>query len=201
MANETTALSKMESAAADRIALPKPVEAKEPTVKILRANSEDIHIGENTSFEGSFTTEGAIFVDGQLTKARIQANQLSIGPRGQLEGEVEVSRAEIGGAFAGRITVTSELVLRSTARVEGEVTCRQIVAHRGATLRAQVVAEAANGPDPLAPATTAGPGNLLRRRRRWRGAALVGAFALGGLTVGGAVGTFMLFRFSSMIMP
>ena len=62
MAKETTALSKLESASADRVVLPKTVGTKEPTVKILRANSEDIHIGENTRFEGSFTTEGTIFV-------------------------------------------------------------------------------------------------------------------------------------------
>jgi len=169
--------------------------------KILRARNEDIHIGENSSFEGSFETEGAIFVDGALTKAKIQASQLSVGPNGKLEGEVAVSSAEIAGAFAGRMVVTSALVLRSTAKVEGEIECAELVTHRGASVRAQVASRSGNPADAsTAVLTRASFGSFWRQSWR-RSAPLGGAFLLGSLAAFGALGTFLLFRMGPMIAP
>lgn len=201
MANETNAVAKPTSATpGSRLPQP-PSETEKRAVKILRAGSEDIHIGENTSFEGSFETRGTIFVDGQLTKARVQASQLSIGPRGRLEGEVAVSRAEIAGSFSGRITVASELVLRSTASVEGEVVCAELITHRGAAIRAQLASRAGDGNDATGSAPSIAAGKVARRQSWGRGAALTGAFALGAAAALGTVGTFLLFRLAPLVMP
>lgn len=204
MADETNTLGKPIFEAAERLP-PRPPSktdrTEKQTVKILRATSEDIHIGENTSFEGSFETLGTIFVDGQLTKARVRAAQLSIGPRGRLDGEVVVSRAEIGGSFSGRITVALELVLRSTANIEGEIVCAELVTHRGAAIQAQVGSHAGDGANSPAPESPLPAGKIARRKNWVRGAALGGAFTLGALAAVGTVGTFLLFRLAPLVMP
>lgn len=201
MANEANMPGKPLASGPERLVVHSPRQAEGPAAKILRAGSEDIHIGENTTFEGSFETRGTIFVDGQLTKARVQASQLSVGPRGKLEGEVAVSRAEIGGAFSGRITVTSELVLRSTARVEGEIACAELVTHRGATLRAQVASRTGETVDPSAPVAAGLVSGGLRQRSWGHTTALGGAFALGALVAIGGVGTFLLLRLAPLVVP
>lgn len=108
------------------------------SVRVMRAGSEDIVVGENSSLEGTFETQGSMFVDGSMSKADLTATLLSIGTSGSVEGSANVSRAEIAGSFDGRMTVSGEVILRSTSHVSGEIQCGKLITHRGATIRAQV---------------------------------------------------------------
>jgi cytoskeletal protein CcmA (bactofilin family) len=108
------------------------------TVRVMRAGSEDIVVGENSSLEGSFETQGSMFVDGSLTRADLKTSLLSIGTSGSVEGSAAVSRAEIAGSFDGQLMVTGEVILRSTSHVTGEIQCGKLISHRGATVKAHV---------------------------------------------------------------
>ncbi|HEX7776030.1 MAG TPA: polymer-forming cytoskeletal protein [Parvibaculum sp.] len=126
------------------------------SVRVMRAGSEDIVVGENSSLEGTFETQGSMFVDGSMTKADLKTSLLSIGTSGSVEGSATVSRAEIAGSFDGRLTVTGEVILRSTSHVTGEIQCGKLITHRGATIRAQVSvvddeSEAGDGGDEARP--------------------------------------------------
>lgn len=107
-------------------------------VRVMRAGSEDIVVGENSSLEGSFETQGSMFVDGSLTKADLRTTLLSIGTAGSVEGNATVGRAEIAGDFDGRLEVEGEVILRSTSHVVGEIVCGKLISHRGACIRAHV---------------------------------------------------------------
>lgn len=108
------------------------------TVRMMRAGSEDIVVGENSSLEGSFETQGSMFVDGRLTRADLKTALLSIGTSGSVEGSATVSRAEIAGSFDGQLMVTGEVILRSTSHITGEIQCGKLISHRGATVKAHV---------------------------------------------------------------
>ncbi len=110
----------------------------EAPVRILRAGNEDITIGENSLLEGSFETQGSIFVDGAAVNADLRAFQLSIGATGRVEGQASVLRAEIAGVFDGTLDCAGEVILRSSSRIAGEVKCAKLVTHRGAVIDAQV---------------------------------------------------------------
>lgn len=107
-------------------------------VHLLRAGNEDITIGENSVLEGSFETQGAMFVDGAAINADLHATQLSIGATGRVEGQATVLRAEIAGAFDGSLECSGEVILRSSSRIGGELKCTKLVTHRGAVIDAQV---------------------------------------------------------------
>lgn len=107
-------------------------------VRLLRAGNEDITIGENSVLEGSFDTQGAMFVDGAAVNADLHAAQLSIGATGRVEGQATVLRAEIAGAFEGVLECSGEVILRSSSRIGGELKCAKLVTHRGAIIDAQV---------------------------------------------------------------
>lgn len=108
------------------------------TLRVMRAGSEDIVVGENSSLEGSFETQGSMFVDGSLMGADLKTMLLSIGTAGSVAGNAQVTRAEIAGTFDGHLNVTGEVILRSTSHVTGEITCGKLISHRGATVRAHV---------------------------------------------------------------
>lgn len=108
------------------------------TVRVLRAGSEDIVVGENSSLEGSFETHGSMFVDGIMSHADLKTSLLSIGVAGSVEGSAHADRAEIAGRFDGRLAVSGEVILRSSSHVTGEIQCGKLISHRGATIRAEV---------------------------------------------------------------
>jgi len=108
------------------------------TMRVMRAGSEDIVVGENSSLEGSFETQGSMFVDGSLMGADLRTTLLSIGVSGSVAGNAHVGRAEIAGTFDGQLIVSGEVILRSTSHVTGEITCGKLISHRGATVRAHV---------------------------------------------------------------
>jgi cytoskeletal protein CcmA (bactofilin family) len=107
-------------------------------VRMLRAGNEDITIGENSVLEGSFDTQGAMFVDGAAINVDLRAAQLSIGGTGRVEGQASVLRAEIAGLFDGVLECSGEVILRSSSRISGEIRCAKLVTHRGAVIAAQV---------------------------------------------------------------
>ena len=109
-----------------------------PPVRMMRSGSEDIVVGENSALEGSFETQGSMFVDGNLMGADLRAMLLSIGTTGSVAGKANVTRAEIAGAFDGHLNAEGEVILRATAHVSGEITCGKLVSHRGACVRAHV---------------------------------------------------------------
>lgn len=109
-----------------------------PTVRVMRAGSEDIVVGENSSLEGSFETQGSMFVDGRMARADLKTSLLSIGIAGSVEGSAHADRAEIAGSFDGQLNVAGEVILRSSSHVTGEIQCGKLISHRGATIRAHV---------------------------------------------------------------
>ncbi|MEN6544037.1 polymer-forming cytoskeletal protein [Parvibaculum sp.] len=108
------------------------------TVRVLRAGSEDIVVGENSSLEGSFETQGSMFVDGTMSHADLRTSLLSIGVAGSVEGSAHADRAEIAGRFEGQLIVSGEVILRSSSHVTGEIQCGKLISHRGATIKAEV---------------------------------------------------------------
>lgn len=114
------------------------VEHRPANVHVLRAGNEDIVVGDNSSLEGSFDTNGSMFVDGLVRRAELRANLLSISASGRVEGEAFVQRAEIAGEFEGTLTCAGEVIMRSTGRVSGHITCGQLVTHRGAGVDAHI---------------------------------------------------------------
>ncbi len=107
-------------------------------VRLLRAGNEDITIGENSVLEGSFDTQGSMFVDGAAINADLRAAQLSIGATGRVEGQATVLRAEIAGTFDGTLMCSGEVILRSSSRISGELKCAKLVTHRGAVIAAEI---------------------------------------------------------------
>jgi cytoskeletal protein CcmA (bactofilin family) len=153
----------IESFAGPKSATPPKESGRKPiataTVRVLRAGSEDIVVGENSSLEGSFETQGSMFVDGMMSRADLKTCLLSIGVAGSVEGSANADRAEIAGTFDGRLVVNGEVILRSSSHITGEIQCGKLISHRGATIKAQVTVIE----DEIDPSEMSDEGRPLRR--------------------------------------
>lgn len=98
------------------------------------SRADDIVIGPGVRTAGKFQTSGSIFVDGALDDGDVACRWLSISRGGEFHGAVTAERVEIAGLLDGNAVASEEIILRSTARVTGNVTAPYVTVHRGAQL-------------------------------------------------------------------
>lgn len=102
---------------------------------------EDIFIGYGSALTGDFFTQRSILVDGSIDNATLNCKHFSLSRSGFVIGSAVSETAEISGKFSGELHCSSDLVLRSSAVVDGNVTCRSVTIHRGARLKGNVSVE------------------------------------------------------------
>ena len=93
-------------------------------------------IAKNTSINGDVTSEGDFRIDGIVDGTIKTSGRVIIGASGKVKGNVECANADIEGEFAGKLLVTELLLLKSTAKINGEVYINKLSVEPGATFNA-----------------------------------------------------------------
>ncbi len=99
-----------------------------------KANFEKINtlIGVGASLESAvFYVEGTIRIDGTYNGKLNVNGDLVISETGVVKGDVEVNHALIAGKITGNIICKNEIHLSSTALVEGNINCANLVVDNG----------------------------------------------------------------------
>jgi len=89
-------------------------------------------IVEGTKIKGEVKTDSNFRLDGYLDGALDTSGKLVVGVTGKIEGEVVCANADIEGEVIGNIKVEGLLILKSTARVTGNITAGKIGIENGA---------------------------------------------------------------------
>ena len=89
-------------------------------------------IGNGTSISGDVTSNGDIRIDGSITGNLNTKAKLVLGAPGTILGEVHCKNSEISGKVEGKITVEELLVLKSTARIYGDIITSRLSIEPGA---------------------------------------------------------------------
>ncbi len=89
-------------------------------------------IGAGTSIEGDVVSGGDIRIDGNLKGTLRTRGKLVVGPTGTIEGEVTCQNADVSGNVRGKITVTELLALKTSAKINGEITTGKLAIEPGA---------------------------------------------------------------------
>ena len=90
-------------------------------------------IGEGTVFEGTLRARSDVRVSGRIVgKLQVEGKAI-VAQEGSVEGEVHAASADIAGTIEGDLHVTDRLVLKGTARVEGNIRTGRLVVEEGAT--------------------------------------------------------------------
>ncbi len=89
-------------------------------------------VGEGTTFEGTLRADSDVRASGRLI-GRLEVNGKAIvAEAGTVEGEIMATNADIAGTVQGEIHVEEQLVLKSTARIDGTIETDRLVVEEGA---------------------------------------------------------------------
>lgn len=113
--------------------------------QLKKMNEQDQHkgsivIGEGVTVTGSFVVPGRAVINGSL-QGELQADDLLVGARGKLVGNVKVRKADIYGETHDTLQASEHLLIRSTGRISGKATYGEIEIERGGLVQGSVLPE------------------------------------------------------------
>lgn len=92
-----------------------------------------------TQIEGVIISDSNIRIDGTVKGTITAKGRLVIGPTGEIKGEVNCENADIEGVLTGNIVVNGLLSLKSTARLECDITTKKLAIEPGAVFSGKCV--------------------------------------------------------------
>jgi len=119
----------------------------------------NLTIGEGVKVVGQLVVPGLAVINGTL-QGELQADELLVGPKGSLSGQVRVRTADIHGSTHETLEASEFLCVRGTGRVNGQARYGEIEIEKGGVIRGAIApaGEAAPPAAPLAlPVTAAAP--------------------------------------------
>ncbi|MEN9743610.1 MAG: hypothetical protein RLZZ65_1415 [Bacteroidota bacterium] len=85
-----------------------------------------------TEINGDLTSDSNIHLEGEVNGNVSCAGRVVIGSSGKINGNLVCVNAEIEGAMEGQLLVENLLVLRSTARIKGDIQTMKLHIEEGA---------------------------------------------------------------------
>ena len=78
-------------------------------------------MAQGTSIVGDVKSNGDFRIDGTLKGTLSVKGKLVVGPSGHIEGQIECQNADVSGEIKGKINVSELLMLRSSAKINGDI--------------------------------------------------------------------------------
>lgn len=89
-------------------------------------------VGNGTTIKGDIEANGDMRVDGTLVGSLRAKGKVVIGTTGHVEGEIVCQSADFSGIIKANITVAELLIIKSTAKVTGELKVGKLAIEPGA---------------------------------------------------------------------
>ncbi|MAO33516.1 MAG: cell shape determination protein CcmA [Flavobacteriales bacterium] len=90
-------------------------------------------IGAGTVITGDIQSKGDVRIDGNLKGSVNTTGKLVLGKEGVIEGDVVCNNADISGTLKAKITVSQLLLLKTTAKLTGDISTNKLSIEPGAT--------------------------------------------------------------------
>jgi len=89
-------------------------------------------IGTGTTINGDIQSKGDIRVDGTLKGSVTTEGKVVLGIDGVIEGDVVCKNADVSGILKAKITVSQLLSLKTSAKLNGDITANKLSIEPGA---------------------------------------------------------------------
>ncbi|NIR51389.1 polymer-forming cytoskeletal protein [candidate division KSB1 bacterium] len=89
-------------------------------------------IGKGSSFDGNLKVQSTLRVDGKVKGNITTSESLIVGKEGNIDGEISVRNAIIGGKLKGKLNATGKVVLEANSMFRGELKTSKLVIDEGA---------------------------------------------------------------------
>ena len=95
-------------------------------------------ICEGAEFEGKLVSKDTVRLDGRFSGAVSCDNAIIVGEAGEVEANLESKNVIISGSVAGDVIARRQLILKSSARLKGNVDTPSLIIEPGARFNGQV---------------------------------------------------------------
>ncbi|HEX6925193.1 MAG TPA: polymer-forming cytoskeletal protein [Longimicrobiaceae bacterium] len=110
--------------------------APAPTAAPRSSNAERAAIGRSISIRGDVTGDEDLLIQGRVEGSiNLQNCAVTIGSEGEVKASVTGRVVVVEGSVEGNISSEEQVVLRSSARVQGDITAPRVVLEDGARFR------------------------------------------------------------------
>lgn len=89
-------------------------------------------IGKGSFFEGKLKVQSTLRVDGKIKGSITTSDSLVIGKEGDVDGDISVRNAIIGGKLKGKLNAEGKVVLEAHSIFQGELKTTKLVIDEGA---------------------------------------------------------------------
>jgi cytoskeletal protein CcmA (bactofilin family) len=110
----------------------------------MASSENSVRVGRGAQLSGVIRAAGDVVIEGSF-EGEIVCAHLSVGPDGEVKGEIEIQTGDIAGRVEADMRVSHLLSLRATARVDGSFDCGALEIERGAILNGAIGVTAAGG--------------------------------------------------------
>lgn len=107
--------------------------------KSKEKSAEPTVIGRGAVIEGTIKASGRVQVDGKIDGTLDVDGHVSVGPSGEIVGEVIANDLAVGGRVEGKVTAHKHLHVVSSGKVQGDVRYDTLQIDRGAVLGGHTV--------------------------------------------------------------
>lgn len=88
-------------------------------------------IGEGTVFEGTLRSESDVRISGRIVGKLHVGGKAIVATEGVVEGEMVATNAEVAGSVQGEIKIKELLVLKGSARIDGNIEANRLIVEEG----------------------------------------------------------------------
>lgn len=97
------------------------------------------NIGKSISIKGDVTGDEDTVIEGRVEgRVELSNHHLTVGPNGDVKGEISAKQVTVVGKVAGNITATERIELSDSGRVDGDLLSPRLLVQEGAQLNGEV---------------------------------------------------------------
>ena len=97
------------------------------------SNGSNNIIGEGSTLTGNLNSSGNIRLEGKVKGDITSSSKVACGETSIVDGNVTADNAEIAGKVTGKVTVNDLLILKSSAKIQGDISTNILVIESGAS--------------------------------------------------------------------
>lgn len=117
---------------------PEPVQGFERNVP-KRASGERATIGRSITINGEVSGDEDLLIQGRVDgSVNLKQHSVTVGPEGEVKADITARVVTVEGSVKGNLHAEEQVVLRSAALVEGDITAPRVVLEDGARFRGGV---------------------------------------------------------------
>jgi cytoskeletal protein CcmA (bactofilin family) len=112
----------------------------------LEQSQAETVVGPSVKIQGDLNSEGNIKIEGQVN-GKVKTSQSVFAIQGsKIVADVLAGNAVVGGEVQGNIKITGQIILQSTARILGDISCQVLRVEDGAQFTGKcIMGQGTNG--------------------------------------------------------